>query len=88
MELPTPRYALKARYLFPVDGPPIADGMVVVDKGQIEAVVTAAPDCETIDLGNVAVIPGLVNAHVHLEFSGLDRPLGPSGSSLPETWRN
>ena len=84
MELPTPRYALKARYLFPVDGPPIADGLVVVAKGRIEAVVTAAPDCETIDLGNVAVIPGLVNAHVHLEFSGLDRPLGPRGSSLPD----
>jgi cytosine/adenosine deaminase-related metal-dependent hydrolase len=35
------------------------------------------PDSETRDLGAVALIPGLVNSHTHLEFSHLDRPLGP-----------
>ena len=30
-----------------------------------------------VDLGNVAVIPGLVNCHTHLEFSDLDHPLQP-----------
>ncbi|MDH3719683.1 MAG: amidohydrolase family protein [Planctomycetota bacterium] len=84
MDLPTPRYGLKARYLFPVDRPPIADGLLVVDRGRIAAVGVAAPDCETIDLGNVALIPGLVNAHVHLEFSDLAQPLGNAGIRLPE----
>jgi cytosine/adenosine deaminase-related metal-dependent hydrolase len=84
MDLPTPRYALKARYLFPVDRRPLADGLVVVDRGRVAAVGVAAPDCETIDLGNVALIPGLVNAHVHLEFSDLDQPLGHAGIRLPD----
>ncbi len=65
--------------MFPVSGEPIADGVVTVDGPRIVAVGERASDAVTKDLGNVAILPGLVNAHTHLEFSDLDVPLGTPG---------
>jgi aminodeoxyfutalosine deaminase len=78
------RLALKARYVFPVAGAPIADGFVTIHGERIESVGTARPDCEVRDLGDAAILPGLVNAHTHLEFSDLNVPLGQPGMSLPD----
>jgi len=63
--------ALKARYVFPITAPPIADGVVTIENGLIVAVGRDAAGCTVRDLGNVALVPGLINAHTHLEFSGL-----------------
>jgi cytosine/adenosine deaminase-related metal-dependent hydrolase len=74
---------LRARYVFPVTAAPIPDGLLSIAGGRIVAVGRqpgGAPGGYPVeDLGNVAVLPGLVNAHTHLEFSDLRRPLGTPG---------
>ena len=71
--------ALRARWVFPVDRPPLRDGVVRVANGQILSVETYRPGEAVQDLGNVALLPGLINAHTHLEFSLLEWPLGKPG---------
>jgi len=78
---------LKGRYVFSGVGVPIADGWVTIADGRIVAVGPCGADNlpasqEVRDLGNVAILPGLVNAHVHLEFSSLTSPLGQPGISF------
>ncbi|MEA1950618.1 MAG: amidohydrolase family protein [Planctomycetota bacterium] len=76
-------YSLKARYVFPVAGEPIADGVVTFDRQRIISVGRpVGNDTDIEDLGNVAILPGLVNAHAHLEFSHLSRPIGRRGMAL------
>ncbi|HUY90703.1 MAG TPA: amidohydrolase family protein [Pirellulales bacterium] len=78
-------FALKARYVFPVGAPPLADGVVTVRGDKIIAVGRSrAETCDLEDLGNVAIVPGLINAHVHLEFSDASQPLGSPGMVFPE----
>jgi aminodeoxyfutalosine deaminase len=72
-------FALKARYVFPVSSAPIADGLVGIEGDRITAVGRKAPADTVQNLGNVAILPGLVNAHTHLEFSDLKKPLGKPG---------
>ncbi len=70
--------ALRARYVFPVTGDPIRDGTVTILDDRILALGND-PGGEFRDLGNVAILPGLVNAHTHLELSDLAQPLGLPG---------
>jgi aminodeoxyfutalosine deaminase len=75
---------LKARFVFPIAGPPIAGGWLGISGPGIVAVGQKVPDGPVRDLGNVAILPGLVNAHTHLEFSDLTAPIGRPGISLPD----
>jgi cytosine/adenosine deaminase-related metal-dependent hydrolase len=56
--------------VFPVSGPPLERGTVTVRCDRIEAVEPRGSRTPDEDLGNVAVVPGLVNAHTHLDLSG------------------
>ena len=75
----------RAAWVCPVSQPPIKNGCVLVVDDRIAAVETFSEAldvpgaCRTIDLGNAAIIPGLINAHTHLEFSQLKQPLGQPG---------
>ncbi len=63
-----------ARWVFPVDADPLEQGVIEIEAGKIVA-VHQKQTTATIDLGNVAIIPGLVNCHTHLELSDLASPL-------------
>lgn len=82
------RYALRASWILPIETPPIRDGELLVNGGVIESVgrrrAGVVPSECVFDLGHVAILPGLVNAHTHLEFSALSKPLGRPGMSLPD----
>jgi 5-methylthioadenosine/S-adenosylhomocysteine deaminase len=76
-----------AEWVLPVGGEPIAGGAVLVGAGgRIEAVGTDAAvprplRAASVNLGAAALLPGLVNAHSHLELTALrglvrDRPFG------------
>jgi cytosine/adenosine deaminase-related metal-dependent hydrolase len=69
-----------------VDQPPVSNGYVtvvqnsIVEIGQRNAKNHSVESADSvIDLGEVAIIPALVNAHTHLEFSYLRQPLGWPG---------
>lgn len=62
--------------MFPVDAPPLEHGTVTIDGERILAVETQGARQADVDLGNAAILPGFVNAHTHLDLSGL-RGLAP-----------
>lgn len=66
---------LAAGWVLPIGGPPIRDGRVAIEAGRVAWVGSAAspgiPDVPVRDLGTGVLLPGLVNAHCHLELSYL-----------------
>lgn len=66
----------RAKWVFPVDQPAIENGSVTVRNGRIVAVGKSVTSTMSQDLGDVLLLPGLVNAHTHLEFSLHEQPLG------------
>ena len=70
-------FTLRARWVFPVAGEPIRDGKVVVAEGRIVHVGGDRGAVGTVvDLGDVAIVPGFVNAHTHLELAAIPPPDG------------
>src|SRR5258705_8143945 len=69
-----------ASWIVPIVEPPMRDGWVAVDRGRIVALSRRPPSdgAPEIDLGRVAVLPGLVNAHTHLELSYLRDEVPPA----------
>ena len=66
-----------ASWVLPVSSSPIEDGAIaisgdrIVDLGARSLLKTKFPAAETRDFGTAAIIPGLVNAHSHLELTAM-----------------
>lgn len=69
---------IAARWVFPVAGSPIPNGSITVRGRHILSVNQSGTFPPDTDLGNVALIPGLVNAHTHLDLSGMSGKVPPS----------
>ncbi len=74
---------LKARWILPIDRPPLSPGWLEVQDGTIARVEHGRAPAGARDLGDVALLPGLVNAHTHLELSWLAGAI-PRAPSLVE----
>jgi len=64
-----------ARWVLPIVSPAIADGALAIDNSEIVAagprteVASRFPGARVSDFGQAAILPGLVNAHSHLELT-------------------
>jgi 5-methylthioadenosine/S-adenosylhomocysteine deaminase len=70
---------LSADWVLPVDGPPIENGRVRFEDGEVLEVGSGRAERHFAD---AAIVPGFVNAHSHLEYSvyagfGDGMPFGP-----------
>ena len=81
----------RASWVLPIAAPPIRDGWVEIAEGRIVAVGTSVerpPDGQgqansersAASLETVAILPGLVNVHTHLELSWMAGRVPPSDS--------
>jgi imidazolonepropionase-like amidohydrolase len=75
-----PPLAFRSARLLPVAGPPIEDGVLVIDQGKIIAIGGAdtpiPKDAKVIDATGKTIIPGLVDTHSHVGIFG--RPNVPA----------
>ena len=85
-----------ASWIVPISEAPIRDGWVAIDRGRIIALgrkraaasrgfpgAASHEKTTETDLGSVAILPALVNAHTHLELSWM-RGAVPTGSRFPD----
>ena len=73
---------IRAKAILPMSGPAISDGAVRVRGSEIEEVGSwdqfkGVPDEETVDLGEAILLPGLINAHCHLDYSTMRNAIAP-----------
>jgi len=78
----------RAAWVLPIAAPPLRHGWVLADRGSVVQcgsgdAVPARRDgtpARIVDLGNAVILPGLVNAHTHLELSWMRGLVSPGGS--------
>ncbi len=75
---------LRAKTVVPISTPPLENGAVAIDgEGRITAVgpypelARAHGGEKVVDLGEQALLPGLINAHCHLDYTTLRDAINP-----------
>jgi len=77
---------IRAKTVVPMSGPPLEDGAVAVAQdGRIAAVGPFAQvyrnrPGEVVELGEQALLPGLINAHCHLDYTRMRHAINPQRS--------
>jgi imidazolonepropionase-like amidohydrolase len=79
--------AVRAGRVFPVSGPPISDGVVLVEDGLITAVgpasaVAVPSDAEIIHEPTAWLVPGFVDLHTHVAGTDLNDATHPINPDL------
>jgi cytosine/adenosine deaminase-related metal-dependent hydrolase len=82
----------RADTVLPMVGAPISRGAVRVEVARVVAVGPAAelpplPDEQVVDLGACTLLPGLINAHCHLDYTHFRGAISP-GHSFTEWIKN
>jgi aminodeoxyfutalosine deaminase len=67
---------LRARIILPISAPPIENGAVWLAENRIMAIGTwrelsSRAGATVVDLGEVIVLPGLINSHCHLDYTDM-----------------
>ena len=68
---------LRARLILPIRAPPVENGAALISGNRVAAIgqwddfSQKRTSGETVDLGEVILMPGLVNAHCHLDYTGM-----------------
>ncbi len=83
--MPGNRY--HARWVLPITSPPIRDGWVEIVDGLVTAIGASKSIgsfvSSSVDLSDAIIMPGVVNAHTHLELSGSSGRI-PRATSMPQ----
>jgi cytosine/adenosine deaminase-related metal-dependent hydrolase len=79
---------LRARWILSIVDRPLLNGWIALDRGRVAAVGRAGAslpfrdDAPLVDLGAMAVLPPLVNAHTHLELAWMAGKVPPASSFI------
>jgi cytosine/adenosine deaminase-related metal-dependent hydrolase len=77
---------IRARTVVTMDGAPVHNGAVaisdnqIIDVGKFPEVSARHPGKKIVDLGEQALLPGLINAHCHLDYTCLGGKIPPRKS--------
>lgn len=75
-------HRFSANYIFPINGKPIRNGIVVLDNNNVVVDIVdpkgSEKEYESMEFYNGVIVPGFINSHCHIELSHLKGKLKQS----------